>query len=80
MELGVPALPPSGSLQLHVAVAPGSPREPRNTERVWAEVKCPVAPLLVARCARWPGRGVGGGRADTDTRAGLQPPGHLRRR
>lgn len=65
MELGVPASPRSGSLQLHVAVAPGVPREPWNGERVWAEVKCPVAPLLVARCARWPGRGVGGTRTRT---------------
>lgn len=79
MELGVPASLRSGELQLHEAVASGVPRELWSRECVGAEVKCPVAPLLVARCAWWPELGAGGGGADTDTRARQQPPGNLRR-
>lgn len=61
MELGVPASLRSGELQLHEAVASGVPRELWSRECVGAEVKCPVAPLLVARCAWWPELGAGGG-------------------
>lgn len=76
MVLGVPASPRSGELQLHEAVASGVPREPWSGERVWAEVKCPVASLLVARCAWWPelGGGWGGGHGHASLAAAFGPP------